>query len=95
MTAYIIVEIDIEDPVRYEKYKKMTPPTIDKYGGRFLARGKDVINLEGDWDPARLVIIEFDNADLARSWWGSEEYRPARELRQLVAKTQMILVEGV
>ena len=95
MTAYIIVEVDVMDSERYEEYKEMTPPTIAKFGGRFVSRGEKIENLEGARDPARIVIIEFETRELAKSWWESEDYRPARELRQKIAATRMILVNGV
>ena len=31
-------------------------------GGRFVVRGGELAVLEGDWDPSRLVILEFDRA---------------------------------
>jgi uncharacterized protein (DUF1330 family) len=95
MAAYIVVQVDVKDPVRYDEYRKMVKPTLDAFGGRFLVRGGEVENLEGGWKPARLVIIEFDSAAQARSWWDSEEYGPAKALRQDTTHTEMILVEGV
>lgn len=95
MSAYIVVQIDINDPARYEQYRKMVPSTLEQYGGRFLVRGGKVENLEGSWHPARFVIIEFDSAEQAKTWWCSEEYAPAKELRQQTTHTEMIVVEGV
>ena len=94
MPAYIVVEVEVEDPVRYEDYKKMVPPSLAAYGGRFLVRGGKVETLEGDWAPTRLVIAEFPSVDQAKAWWGSPDYAEAKALRQATAKTQMIVVEG-
>ena len=94
MPAYIVVEVEVEDPVRYEDYKKMVPPSLAAYGGRFLVRGGQVENLEGDWAPKRLVMVEFPSVDQAKAWWSSAEYAEAKALRQATAKTQMIVVEG-
>jgi len=66
MAAYIVVQVDVKDPVRYDEYRKMVKPTLDSFGGRFLVRGGEVENLEGGWKPARFVIIEFDSAAQAR-----------------------------
>lgn len=41
-----------------------------------------------------VVVLEFPTLDAARSWWASPEYRPAKELRQSCADTEMLLVEG-
>ena len=94
MTAYIIVEIEITNPQAYELVKKLTPPTIKNFGGKYLARGGNTETLEGDWNPKRLVILEFENMDQAKTWWNSPEYTPVKELRQLNAITNMVLTEG-
>lgn len=94
MAAYIIVQVNVNDPGRYENYKTMVPPTLEPYGGRFLVRGGKVENLEGDWNPARLVVIEFDSLERAKAWWGSDEYAEAKALRQATADTEMIVVQG-
>lgn len=94
MPAYIVVEVEVEDPVRYEDYKKMVPPSLAEYGGRFLVRGGKVENLEGEWSPKRLVLVEFPSVEQAKAWWSSPEYADAKALRQATAKTQMIVVEG-
>lgn len=95
MPAYVIAHIDVKDPVRYEDYKKMSPVSIQKFGGRFIARGGQTEVLEGTWQPKRLVLLEFPSVDAARQWWGSEEYAPAKELRQATSEGDMILIEGL
>lgn len=95
MSAYVIVQVDVHDPDRYESYKSMVPPTLGAFGGRFLVRGGEIETLEGDWAPARLVVIEFPDSDRARQWLESESYRAARELRHATARTQMIVADGV
>ena len=95
MPAYIVVEVEVHDSARYEKYKSMVPPSLAAYGGRFLIRGGKVETLEGDWAPQRFVMVEFPSLERAKAWWGSTEYAEAKALRQATAKTQMIVVEGV
>ena len=95
MPAYVIAHIDVKDPVRYEDYKKMSPVSIQQYGGRFIARGGKCEVLEGNWQPKRLVLLEFPTVERAREWWASEDYRPAKELRQATSSGDMIVVEGL
>jgi len=94
MPAYIIVDVEINDPVEYEDYKRLTPISLRKYQGKFIVRGGKTETLEGGWDPQRIVVLEFPNAQLAKNWWSSEEYAPAKALRHRTAKSKMILVEG-
>ncbi len=94
MPAFIIVDVTILNTVEYEGYKKLTPPSLVKYGGKFIVRGGSTECLEGDWNPERIVVLEFEDAKRAKDWWSSAEYAPAKKIRQLNAKTKMILVEG-
>ena len=95
MPAYVIVEIDIVDPVGYEEYKKLAGATVEKHGGRYIVRGGPVETLEGDWNPKRIVILEFQSMQRAKEWLNCEEYREPRKMRHRTAKTKMILVEGM
>ena len=95
MSAFIIVEVEVVDNERYEAYKQMVGASLQAYGGKFLARGGRVETLEGEWRPKRLVILEFASMEEARAWWGSEEYREAKAVRQAAARTRMILAEGI
>ena len=95
MPAYVVVEVEVEDAVRYEDYKPMVPPSLVPYGGRFLVRGGKVETLEGDWAPQRFVMVEFPSVEKAKAWWNSPEYKDAKALRQATSKTQMIVVEGI
>jgi uncharacterized protein (DUF1330 family) len=95
MPAYVIAHIDVKDPVRYEDYKKMSPISIQKFGGRFIARGGQAEVLEGTWQPKRLVLLEFPSVEVAKQWWASDDYRPAKELRQATSVGDMIVLEGI
>ena len=95
MAAYIIVEIDITDPERYEQYRQQAGATVLAHGGKYIVRGGKAETLEGDWRPKRIVVLQFENAERAREWWSCEEYREPKKLRQASANTRMILVEGV
>ncbi len=95
MAAFIIFEVDVKDPERYAKNRDLIQPTLEPYGGRFIVRGGRVECLEGSWNPSRLVIVEFPSAEKAMEWWSSEEYRPAKQVRQETTDTEMILVDGV
>jgi uncharacterized protein (DUF1330 family) len=95
MTAYVVVDINVTDPVRYEDYKRLAAPTVELYGGKYIARGGRTETLEGDWAPTRLVILQFDNIEQAKKWVNSEEYSEARQLRHETAISQMVVIEGI
>ncbi len=94
MSAYVIVDIEVTDPQGYQEYVKLAPATVQRYGGRYLARGGHNETLEGDWQAKRLVILEFESLERAKAWLNSPEYAPARALRHKYARTNMVVVEG-
>jgi uncharacterized protein (DUF1330 family) len=95
MPAYVIVETNVTDPEQYERYKAEAPASIAQYGGRYVARGGELAVFEGDWNPARIVILEFPDLDTAKAWYASEEYGEARKLRQGAASLSVVAVEGL
>ena len=95
MAAYVLVQVDVKDPVRYEDYKAMVPPSIAKFGGRFLVRGGTTHTLEGTWSPRRLVVVEFPSLEQAQAWYASAEYAEAKALRQATSDSQLLIAEGL
>jgi len=95
MSAYVIVDVEINNHEDYEQYKKLTPASITAYDGSFIARGGTTEVLEGDWNPGRIVVLEFPSIERAKQWWSSTEYELAKSIRHRAAKTRMIVVEGV
>ena len=95
MSAYVIADITVNDQERYEDYKKLAPPAIAAFGGKYLARGGNSEKLEGSWEPDRVVILEFESIERAKKWLDSQEYQTARALRHKTASSNMIVVEAM
>jgi uncharacterized protein (DUF1330 family) len=95
MPAYVIVETDITDPERYERYKAASPAAIAAGGGRFLVRGGELVVLEGDWQPSRLVLLEFEDLPAAQRWYDSAVYQEAKKLREGAAHLRVVAVQGI
>lgn len=95
MSAYIIVDVTVTDPEAYQSYTRLVPATVEAYGGTFIVRGGQAETLEGDWQPGRVVVLEFESVEQAKAWWNSDEYREPKALRQSASRAQMIVIEGV
>ena len=95
MAVYAVVNVRVTDPARYEEYRAEAPATIERYGGRYLARGGTVEVLEGDWDPQRLVVLELESMERFREWYDSPEYAPLKQQRGEAAATEFVIVEGL
>jgi uncharacterized protein (DUF1330 family) len=54
-----------------------------------------MIFVKGDWSPTRLVILQFENIELATKWLNSPEYSGPRRIRHQTATSKMVVIEGV
>ena len=95
MPAYIVARVDVDDPALLMPYQAATSPILEKYRGRFLARGGPTVTLEGPLEPRHIVIIEFPELTDAEAFYHSPEYTEARKLRDGVAVIEFIAVDGV
>ena len=95
MPAYVIVETDVTDPEQYEQYKAAGAAAVASAGGRYLVRGGELAVLEGDWQPSRLVVLEFNDLAAAKSWYRSEAYQEAKKLREGAAHLRTVAVQGL
>ena len=94
MAAYLIADIDVHDTAAYDRYRGLVAPTIEKYGGTFLVKGGPHEVIEGDWDPHRVIVLEFESVARAKEWYSSPEYAPALAIRLKAATSNTIIVEG-
>lgn len=96
MAAYFVVDVkEITDPQTYAEYSKNVPATIARYGGKFVVRGGAYETIEGNWQPGRFVIVEFEDEEHFKSWYNSPEYSTLRELRFKASTANAIVVRGV
>jgi len=97
--AYVVAEIQVHNPDGYADYRALSTACVAQYGGKWLARGGERIQLEGgderhneNW---RSVVIEFPSLQQARAWYASPEYSHAKEIRQANSIGRLFIVEGV
>jgi uncharacterized protein (DUF1330 family) len=91
--AYVVAEVAIHDAEAFARdYAPKVAGTLQTYGGQFLTSGK-LTTLEGNV-PQRFVIIAFDSADKARSWYDSAAYQELVPVRQKTATSTLFIAEG-
>jgi uncharacterized protein (DUF1330 family) len=95
MAVYLIVQLEITDPEGFAEYREQVSSQIAKNGGRYIVRGAEVENLEGSWNPGRLVILEFPTREDADRFYTAEEYQPLLDLRERTANSIVTIVDGV
>lgn len=95
MKGYVIFQENIFDQAEFERYKQLSPQSIEKFGGAFVIRGGAIEALEGAFAHERVVVIAFPSVKAARDWYESEDYAEAKALRLQISTGDAIIVEGV
>lgn len=96
MAAYLLVDTLLDNPERYEDYKVVARPIVEKYGGEYLARGGEMSVKEADlWSPSRLVLVRFPDAAAAHRFYESAEYQAVLPISKESARRTAVIFEGV
>lgn len=91
--GYWVGHVDVRDTDAYGQYVAANAAAFSKYGGRFLVRGGQFENPEGQ-SRQRNVVIEFPTYQAAVDCWHSPEYQHAMSFRLSVSTIDLILIEG-
>ena len=94
VTAYVISMMSITDAETYRKYTDRTPPIVEKYGGKFLARGGDILTVEGEEYKDRMVILEFPSRQHILDWFDDPEYQEAKVFRHASSNARILVIDG-
>ena len=95
MPSYVIADVEVTDPTKFQEYSNQVPSTVEKYGGEYLVRGGDTERAEGSWEPKRMRVIKFDDMEQLKRWYHSQEYSDPMQLRHHSANSSVLFVEGV
>ena len=95
MAAYMIAKIDIIDPEQYKKYIAATPAVIAEFGGKFIARGGEIVTLEGPEEKRRVALVEFPSLDKVREFYASADYQAVMKMREGAATVSLVAIAGV
>ncbi|HOB66579.1 DUF1330 domain-containing protein [Ottowia sp.] len=94
-SGYIIANVSVTDPVRYEEYKKWSTEALKAHNAEICVRGGNTQVMEGDWQPERMVIAKFPSFEAAKAFYDSAEYLKARQAREGAAIMRLVVVEGL
>jgi uncharacterized protein (DUF1330 family) len=95
MAAYAIFDVEIRDMNRYREFMQAVKPAIEAAGGRYLARGGIHKVYEGDWQPRRIVVLEFPSVQVFESFYNGPVYRDLRPVRDSCSSARLVAVEGL
>ena len=94
MPAYLIGDIEITNPEGFKKYQEAVPATVEKHGGKYLVRGGEAEPMEGEWNPNRVVVLEFPNMTTLKTWYNSNDYQNIIKDRIDNTNGNLVFVEG-
>jgi uncharacterized protein (DUF1330 family) len=94
MSAYVLIEIKIQDRNTYFQYIEKARPIIESYGGHYLIRGGKITPLFGDWNPERIILIEFPCHEDVERCFKSKEYLEIAKHRENSTITRSVILEG-
>lgn len=94
MPAYIVAHVDVKDREAYAEYMRHTPRVIQRFGGRFVARGGEMVTLEGPEETLRIVLIEFPSLEDAKAFYNSDEYQRTKKLREGGGSAKFVAIDG-
>jgi uncharacterized protein (DUF1330 family) len=95
MSAFVIFDVLIRDPARYGDFMQGVKPALDAAGARYLARGGALKVYEGDWEPRRIVILEFPSVAAWEAFYGGPVYHGLKAIRDECSSARLVCVEGV
>lgn len=94
MSAYVIFDVEIRDPIRYQDFMSKVKPALESAGGRYLARGGEHKIFEGDWIPRRIVLLEFPSIAAWESFYNGP-YREVKAIRDECSSARLVSVQGI
>ncbi|GGO81566.1 hypothetical protein GCM10011348_20840 [Marinobacterium nitratireducens] len=95
MAAYVIFDVEIYDPKRYQDFMIQVKPVLEAAGGKYLARGGEHKVIEGDWEPRRIVLFEFPSMEAADQFYYSDVYQGLKSIRDECSSGRVVAVEGI
>jgi uncharacterized protein (DUF1330 family) len=94
MSAYAIFDVDIRDMTKYQEFMTGVKPALERAGAKYLARGGAHRVYEGDWQPRRIVLLEFPSLEAFDSFYNGPAYRNLKGIRDQCSSARLVSVQG-
>jgi uncharacterized protein (DUF1330 family) len=95
MSAYVIFDVEIFDLTRYQEFMAGVKPALEAAGGKYLARAGEHRVYEGDWQPRRIVILEFPDIAAFESFYNGPIYQGLKSIRDECSSARLVAVQGL
>jgi uncharacterized protein (DUF1330 family) len=95
MPAYVIFDVEIRDLQQYQSFMLGVKPALEAAGARYLARGGAHKVYEGDWQPRRIVLLEFPSVAAWEAFYTGATYQGLKAVRDACSSARLVSVEGL
>jgi uncharacterized protein (DUF1330 family) len=95
MPAYVIFDVEIADMAQYQAFMTLVKPALEAAGAKYLARGGPHKVHEGDWEPRRIVLLEFPPVEAFEAFYTGATYRGLKSMRDACSSARLVSVEGL
>ena len=95
MSAYVIFDVEIFDLPKYQEFMNGVKPALEAAGGKYLARAGEHRVYEGDWQPRRIVILEFPDLAAFEGFYNGPVYRNLKSIRDECSRARLVAVQGL
>ncbi len=95
MSAYVIFDVEIFDLPRYQEFMNGVKPALEAAGARYLARAGEHRVYEGDWQPRRIVILEFPDLAAWERFYNGSVYQGLKSIRDACSRARLVAVQGL
>jgi uncharacterized protein (DUF1330 family) len=96
MAYYLIGQIVVHDPEKFEPYIRETSALIARYGGEVLDVVQAIDALEGSWPVGALTaLVRFPHEEAVRAFWNGPENVAMKDLRHASATSHVALCRSI
>ena len=95
MGAYAIVDVNVHDIGKFLEYQRKMAPLLEAAGARYLARGGEFRVYGGDYEPGRIILMEFPTLELMDDFFSSSSYRALLSERDACSSCTIVAVQGL
>lgn len=92
--GYLVLQVTTTDKERYKQYLEGVRGLFKAHGGRaVIGMGSRRRPIEGEWNPERFFLIEFESYEAAESFYFSKTYQSVVHHRLAASISQAFLAE--
>ena len=95
MKSYVIFDVEIDDPIRYQEYRDLLWRAVEAAGGKYLASDGALKVYEGDWNPRDIVLIEFPSVAAWQAVYNGPTFQGLKAIHDGCSSARIVSVEGL